>query len=382
VSIENEDNTNLETENKTVETPDLDTGGGTLPKDIDAAIDAFITKADHAPTKAPEDKSKKTEEAAPKLGADGKPIEDGTKEAKPGATSTPQGPQTQQVPTTPRKYGELFHQDQRGNIYNTKGELIAQQGAGHKLFRRLYPYIEKAELEAASYKAKAENYERATQAAKDAGLSLEENSAALSLMVAYKKDPKAAINFLLQQAEARGIDVSELRGGGASFDQAAFDKRIADLLEEKLQRFSPFVENLEQQRLQEQSQIEAREIFNEFMETNPDAGMHTASIAAVMEAHPQMTMEQAYFRLKTDALERGLDWKKPLVPQYQALNEQGNRSEPNGGGKDTILPDLNGRTGSGATVPNNRGEAGANDDWGSIIESAVAEVTARQQVRR
>jgi hypothetical protein len=173
-----------------------------------------------------------------------------------------------------------------------------------------------------------------------------------------------------------------LRGGGASFDQAAFDKRIADLLEEKLQRFSPFVENLEQQRLQEQSQIEAREIFNEFMETNPDAGMHTASIAAVMEAHPQMTMEQAYFRLKTDALERGLDWKKPLVPQYQALNEQGNRSEPNGGGKDTILPDLNGRTGSGATVPNNRGEAGANDDWGSIIESAVAEVTARQQVRR
>jgi hypothetical protein len=250
------------------------------------------------------------------------------------------------------------------------------------LFRRLYPYIEKAELEAASYKAKAENYERATQAAKDAGLSLEENSAALSLMVAYKKDPKAAINFLLQQAEARGIDVSELRGGGASFDQAAFDKRIADLLEEKLQRFSPFVENLEQQRLQEQSQIEAREIFNEFMETNPDAGMHTASIAAVMEAHPQMTMEQAYFRLKTDALERGLDWKKPLVPQYQALNEQGNRSEPNGGGKDTILPDLNGRTGSGATVPNNRGEAGANDDWGSIIESAVAEVTARQQVRR
>jgi hypothetical protein len=30
VSIENEDNTNLETENKTVDTPDLDTGGGKL----------------------------------------------------------------------------------------------------------------------------------------------------------------------------------------------------------------------------------------------------------------------------------------------------------------------------------------------------------------
>lgn len=377
--IEN-NNEQIENQNQQVNTPD-DTGTGNgLPQDLDKVIDDFISKADHAPAKAPENKGKETQTPQSQQN-NNKQANDkgGNQNANANGTGANQNQSPQQAPTPPRKYGELFHQDQRGNIYNAKGELIAQQGAGHKLFRRLYPYIEKAETEVAAWKSKAENYERATQAARDAGLSLEEQSAALSLMTVFKKDAKAAINFLLQQAEGRGIDVSEIRGGATSFDSAALEKRLLDAFEEKLARFNPFVENLAQERARTEAQNEAIEIYNTFMEENPDAKQHSAAIAAVMDSYPQLSMEQAYFRLKTDALERGLDWRKPLAPQYEAISKRGNNNnrEPNGDGNNHILPDLNGRTSSDTVVTHNRGEAGANDDWGSIIESAVADVRSR-----
>lgn len=386
MSINDDDNDNTQLDNQQqdnnqqqVNTPD-DTGTGNgLPADLDSVIDSFIQKADHAPAKAADGKGKETQTPQAKPGDKGATDNKGSAAKSDAAgTGANQGQPIQPAPTPPRKYGELFHQDQRGNIYNAKGELIAQQGAGHKLFRRLYPYIERAETEVAAWKSKAENYERATQAARDAGLSLEEQSAALSLMTVFKKDAKAAINFLLQQAEGRGIDVSEIRGGASSFDAAALEKRLLDAFEEKLARFNPFVENLANERARAEAQNEAIEIYNTFMEENPDAKQHSAAIAAVMDAYPQMSMEQAYFRLKTDALERGLDWRKPLAPQYEAIAKRGNNREPNGGGNNHLLPDLNGRTGSNTVVSHNRGEANANDDWGSIIESAVSEVRGRQ----
>jgi hypothetical protein len=359
-----------------VQTPDMEQGtGNLLPADLDATLDSFIEKADHAPAKAPVDKAAPAKDAAvkPEDNKGAKPV------AQPNDQSTTQTPTTQPLPTPARKYGDLFVRDTRGNIVDARGQVIAQAGGASRIFDKLYPYIEREQVQSAALKAKVENYERATQAARDAGLSLEEQSAGLSLMVAYKRDKKVAINFLLQQAEESGIDLSDIRQGGGGLNPAALKQTVADILEEKLARFNPFVENLQTQNEQQEVNTRAREIYNEFMETYPDVKPHTNEVATVMEAHPELTMEQAYFRLKTDVLQRGLDWTKPLTPQYVAIEQakQGNNPRPTPNGESQLLPDLNGRAGGNGTVEHNRTEAGANDDWGSIIESAVADVRAR-----
>ncbi len=381
---ENEDtnvDTGIETNaDTTVQTPDMEQGtGNLLPADLDATLDSFIEKADNAPTaKAPVDK------AAPVKDAAAKPEDNkGAKpDARPNEQGTAQTPTTQPLLTPARKYGDLFVRDTRGNIVDARGQIVAQAGGASRIFDKLYPYIEREQVQAAALKAKVENYERATQAARDAGLSLEEQSAGLSLMVAYKRDKKVAINFLLQQAEESGIDLSDIRQGGGGLNPAALKQTVADILEEKLARFNPYVEDLQTRNDRAEADARARDIYNEFMETYPDVKPHTNEVATVMEAHPELTMEQAYFRLKTDVLQRGLDWTKPLTPQYVAIAQQGNnpsKTKPNG--ESQLLPDLNGRAAGNGTVEHNRTEAGANDDWGSIIESAVAEVQSRQQRR-
>jgi hypothetical protein len=369
------DNTVEQTTDTTVQTPDIDTGtGNALPADLDATLDSFIEKADHAPAKAPVDKAAQGKDTTVKP--------EDNKGAKPEARSNEQGTTqtstTQPLPTPARKYGDLFIRDTRGNIVDARGQVIAQAGGASRIFDKLYPYIEREQTQAAALKAKVENYERATQAARDAGLSLEEQSAGLSLMVAYKRDKKVAINFLLQQAEESGIDISDIRQGGGGLNPAALKATVAEILEEKLARFNPYVEDLQTRNERAETDARAREIYNEFMETYPDVKPHTNEVATVMEAHPELTMEQAYFRLKTDVLQRGLDWTKPLTPQYVAIqNKQGNNPSTPNGSERQLLPDLNGRAAGNGTVEHNRAEAGANDDWSSIIESAVADVRAR-----
>lgn len=225
--------------------------------------------------------------------------------------------------------------------------------------------------------SKAENYERATQAAKDAGLTLDEQSASLSLMVAYKKDPKVAINFLLQQAQGRGIDVSDIVQGGGGLSEATLRAAMEDMLEKKLERFAPFVQQTEQEAQQVAARQEAVQQYNEFMESKPDAALHSGAIASVMESM-NCDMQTAYYELKTDALSKGLDWTKPLALQYQALRDKtaNNARQPNGG-RSQILPDFNGRASSDNRVEHGSREvADANDSWDSIIEGAVNSVRA------
>ena len=379
MAIEDENNID-DTQNQQVEQQQeeqVNTGRSQVESELDATLDSFFKASDNDTGKAavntgqeaPNQQQTKPNEqqAAPNTQQQqARPNEQGTRENQP----------VEQVPTGTRQYGNLFRQDQRGNIFDAKGQLIAPSGAGHKLFRRLYPYIERAETEAAGYKTKVEHYERATAAAKEAGLSLDEQSASLSLMVAYKKDPKAAIKFLLQEAQNRGTDVSDIVQGGGGVDAATLRNAVQEIVTQALQPFQPIIEQTQQQRQMQELQEEAAQVYNDFFESKPDASIHKGALASVMEAG-NFDLQTAYYELKTDALSRGLDWSRPLAPQYEALRTKGgNNRQPNGGGQDQILPDMNGRTGNNSHVDHgSRSVAAPDDSWNSIIESAVAEVT-------
>jgi hypothetical protein len=367
-NLEQQNNEQQETQNN-----EQELGTGRIPESLDGVLNSFIEKADgKSAAKAPENQEQQT----PKLDANGKPVKDGQqKDARSNEQSVEQTQQTQQIPQASRKYGNLFYQDAKGTIFNAQGQVFAQSGGAARIFQKVWPYLERVETEAAGYKARAENYERATQAAKEAGLSLDEQSASLSLMVAYKKDPKAAINFLLQQAQGRGIDVSDIVQGGGGLSEATLRAAMEDMLEKKLERFAPFVQQTEMQAQQEQARSEAVQQYNEFMESKPDARGHASAIASVMES-TNCDMQTAYYELKTDALSKGLDWTKPLAPQYQALRDKtaNNARQPNGG-RSQNLPDFNVRANGNDTVGHgSRSVANADDSWDSIIEGAVHSV--------
>jgi len=198
-------------------------------------------------------------------------------------------------------------------------------------------------------------------------------------LVAYKRDPKAAIKFLLQQAQNSGTDVSDIVQGGGGVDAATLRNAVQEIVTQALQPFQPIIEQTQQQRQMQELQEEAAQIYNDFFDNKPDATIHKGALASVMEAG-NFDLQTAYYELKTDALSRGLDWSKPLAPQYQALRtKDGNNRQPNGGGQDQILPDLNGRTGNGSHVDHgSRRVAQADDRWDDIINDAVSEVAQRQ----
>ena len=280
----------------------------------------------------------------------------------------------QQVPQAARQYGNLFLADQRGDIYDARGNLLAKQGYGRSIFHKLYPYIEAASTENAALKTRVENYERAQGAARDAGLTIDDHGAAMQLMVNWKKNPLETLNTLLRVASDRGIDVSAIKGGGG-VDLAALRQTIREEVLQGLQPFQPFVEQQQTQREQQEAMEVVGRQYNEFMTEFPDAVPHQLSIANVMRDH-DMTHREAYFALKAFAAERRLDFSQDLRPQLDAMARQpGNgQGAPSGSGIDRNLPAMNGRAnGAGTVETGSRSAASPDESWDAITRRTFAQ---------
>lgn len=264
----------------------------------------------------------------------------------------------QQVPTAARQYGRMFLADTRGDIYDAQGTLITKQGYGRTVFHKLYPYIEAATTENAALRQRVDAYENANAVAKSNGLTLDDHSAAMQLMVNWKKNPTETINTLLRVAQERGIDVTAIRGGG--FDPAALSSQLDQLMEKKLERFAPFVE-------QQAREVQERELndrvaheYNTFMQEFPDASGHQDSIANVMRDH-NMSPREAYFAIRAMAAQKGLDWNQPLAPQLAAQQHPGP-------GNGRALPSMSGRGNGADTVPaGSRDVPSGDESWDSIL---------------
>lgn len=343
------------------------------PGSTEGLLDTFIQETDRGeretptgvqgPTGTPGQGTPSTQQPQTDTRQTGK---GGSPQQQPPASG--QGPgQTQpvqQVPQAARQYGRLFLADQRGDIYDAQGQLITKQGYGRTVFHKLYPYIEAATTENASLRQRVESYEQANAVAKQNGLTIDDHSAAMQLMVNWKKNPVETINTLLRVAQERGTDVSSIRGG--SFDPAALNSTLDQLLEAKLQRFAPFVEQ-EQRRAQE-SELNDRVAteYNTFMQEFPDAVGHQDSIANVMRDH-NMSPREAYFAVRAMAAQLQLDWGQPLAPQLHA-RQSGNGQQHPGPGNGRALPLMGGRGNGADTVEaGSRNVPSGDESWDSIL---------------
>lgn len=289
-------------------------------------------------------------------------------------TRTQQDQQTQQIPAAARKFGENFYSDTRGNIYDAKGALMARAGAGHQDFRRMFPYIDSIEKERNTFKQRIEHYEAANQLAKAAGLSLDEQGAAMQLIVQWKKEPLKTLQTLLTQAQNAGIDVSSIQQGGGSFDQQGFNARLEELLDKRFSRFDPILQNFTSQRENEEQWSAVQQEHSAFLEEFPDAANHQTAVANVMRDKGYNARE-AWMTIRAFAAETRMDLSKDLAPQIQAWQQRNGRA-PNGGGNNRPLPDMSGRNSGGNE--NSRVETGSREpfsaetSWDKIIEGTLA----------
>lgn len=273
--------------------------------------------------------------------------------------------------TTPRKFGNIFQSDARGDIYDANGALIARQGAQRMIFHRLWPTIEAGQRELTGLRERVSNYENANALAKKEGLSLDEHGAALQMFVQWKRDPVKTLATLLTVAEQGGKDITSIRQSqGLSLSDVR--SAVKEIFDEGVKPFSFLT--AQQQQNEEEAQLHDAVLteYNAFKEEFPDATIHEGAIANVMR-DKGLNHREAYFAVRAFAAERRLDWNKPLVPQL--TGEQQQQRNPSGGGNNRRqMPSMGGRVRSEAAHVEEgaNDQANADESWDAIARRAMA----------
>lgn len=334
-------------------TPTSDEGGALLDRFMESTDGPKNNRGEQAPG------AKGGQATVPKPGE----TKEGADKSPPGSRQgTGEREDVRPLPQAKRQYGSLFYADQRGDIYNAQGQIVAKQGYGRSVFHQMYPYIEALTTENAAFKNRFDSYDKANDIAKQNGLTLDDYSAAMQLMVSWKKNKAETIKTLLNIAQETGTDVAALQGGGG-ISPAALRATMEELLDSRFGKFQPLLDGIEQQRIGQEENEAIMTQYAAFMEEFPDSTPHQGAIARVMRDH-NYTPREAYFALRSVAAAQGLDWTKDLQPQLEA------KSNPPGSGQDRALPHMTGSRNDAGTAPAN-GRGGATgtgeESWDQLL---------------
>ena len=204
--------------------------------------------------------------------------------------------------------------DQKGNLVDQQGNIIATAGAQ----RRWYQTMERTRRENETLRSQlneARNlngkYGELAQEVQRHNLTPEQARSAMYMYGEFQRDPTNVVKTLLTELAARGINTSELLGAQqGQIDMAGIQQMINNAI-------SPLVQD--RQTREEQLRIEndvARQV-DQFFSEFPDARTHEDALARLVTADPNLTLERAYVKLYQWAHQNGLDFSKPLGPQFQ-----------------------------------------------------------------
>lgn len=146
-----------------------------------------------------------------------------------------------------------------------------------------------------------EKYQAQEKQIKDLGVSPQEQLEALQIVAMGKTNPIGAIKMLLTRAAAAGIDLTQLglQGGG---DMASLATMLRQEIKQNMQPLHERTEaekrQEEQRRQQEQGVTEARTHVNNFFARNPDAKQFLPVIDAVLQQHPEHSLDEVWARIQ------------------------------------------------------------------------------------
>jgi len=209
--------------------------------------------------------------------------------------------------------GQLTNEQQgsaRGpqDLVDRNGNVIAKGGAE----RRHFETAQREKARADQLTREVEIIQGQLNAIKSTGslgtqysLSPEELTTGAQLISAYKNDPVQAIQYMLTQAQANGYNVDSLMGGGGMDPQA-----IKAMIENAV---SPLLSEHRNKADTQEAENRAREIYDSFISKYPDAPVHEDALSRLLQQDPNLSVDAAYFKLRSYYAERGLDWTKDLT---------------------------------------------------------------------
>lgn len=287
-----------------------------------------------------------------------------------GKDKNKQSDQQQQQPKKlGRPLGDGTFVDGNGNITDAQGNVIAQGGFASRMYQtnqRLKARLEEQTTQLNDISRQVGEVQSLAQSISRAGLSNDETAQAINLASRMKRgDYLGVAKEVLALVAAQGYNVTELLGSdvGDTIEMRAIQQMIDT-------RLAPITRQEQARQQESAAEQNARANYSRFIQDNEYADVHADAIARLAKQEG-VNPQTAYNRLYRFAAENGMDFSQPLGPQIQLIQQANARRQQQ---RDNVKPAARGQRpmpnggatrGNGAvsTLP----EAGANDDWGSII---------------
>lgn len=228
------------------------------------------------------------------------------------------------------------------DLVDEKGNVIATGGRERRFYetaQREKVRADKLDTQLRDLQTKIGAYEKSNAIGTQLGLSPQELVTGANLMASLKADPVAAVKYMLTQVQAAGHNIEGI-GGGVDM------KALRSMLSEALQ---PITQEREGKLAEERARQEASEVYTDFITRYPDARVHEATLARLLEQDGKLSPEAAYYKLRSFYSERGLDFTKPLAAIQAELNKKGTAttqgvrrdSIPSGGASESNITSTN-----------------------------------------
>ena len=258
--------------------------------------------------------------------------------------------------------GEPQQQQARGpeDLKDAQGNVIAQGGRERRFYEVAHREKARAEglgRELETAKAQIDAINKAGNVGTQFGLTPDEVTTGAQLMQAWKKDPANTVQYMLTQAQSLGHNMENVAGGGMNMEavQQMLNTTLAPLLGERQERADT-----------QQARDEAVKQYNAFSTQYPDAAVHDNSLSQIIKQDPSLSLDAAYFKLRSFFSKRGLDFSKSL----EALQQEYVAAKGNGANNTQPQP-----PDGGSVNPNDATDtarvADVNETFDDIIKGAI-----------
>jgi hypothetical protein len=301
--------------------------------------------------------------------------------ASTGEQQQQQAPQ-QQFADPNKPVGQLGV-DKRGNLINQQGQIVARAGSERRLFEKAQRFETQLNAQRKLNEKTTNDLQRAVTEIKgmreviglgeSMRMTTQEAMLGLRMVDMYKKDPGEFFKYVLTQVTAAGHDVAKLlpEAGAAAVSAEGIQRLIQRELQQAL---GPVKDTRAEQQRQQQVNADVEKEYNEFIDRFPDAVTHEETIARLIQAEPNLSLDAAYYRLQAFAAKNGLDFSLPLKAQIEARGRSGTqnnvpRQQQQPQRQQRPMPGGRGA----APVVNNQPKFGADASFDDIIKSSLRE---------
>lgn len=273
---------------------------------------------------------------------------------------------------TIRPLGDGSFVNQRGDIVDEKGTVIAQRGFARRMYEtnqrnnvrlqeqdRIIHQLRTQQAETNAIQTAAQNY----------GLGADELAQAVDFAGRVKRGGLVDVaKEIVALAVAQGHNVTDILGNevGDSVDMRALRHMIGEVT-------TPLQQQQQQQQRQAQIQETAQARYNDFISRHEFASVHESDIARLAVAK-NIDPTQAYYALREFCLKHNLDFSLPIEPQIHARAQQQTQQQqqraPNNNQQRRRRPLPNG--GNPANMQTAVPEASHDASWAEIIKSSLA----------